>query len=132
MDASEWEAMKKNEKLLEEALEREREQSKNIEQLQKEKIEAMELNSKKVTIVEEVHTVENLLSNELKLVNSNLSHAEKDIEELTKELKLATEKNQAFAGFNKLKQDTLKVLTATKGRFGNKKAIDELKKVWQD
>ena len=256
MDASEWEAMKKNERLLEEALAREKEQSEKIEQLQKEKIEAMELNSKKVTIVEEVHTVERLLCrnspshilknldamyrayksgstfsghrhdsmfmgsgygnitdmemyrevdilqklfyteksevrnqngvrektvtyrgldqvkaelkdeylsklkadtkaelkegekafkknakltqdkkdlrNELKLVESNLSHAEKDIKNLTKELELATEKNQALADFDKLRQVTLKVLTVTEGRFGNKKAIDELKRVWKD
>ena len=61
MDASEWEAMKKNERLLEEALKREKEQSSIIDKLKEEKIEAMEVNSKKVTIVEEVHTVQTLL-----------------------------------------------------------------------
>jgi len=258
MDASEWEAMKKNEKLLEEALARGKEQSEKIEKLQEEKIEAMELNSKKVTIVEEVHTVERLLCrnspsnilksldamyraykngkdwpnhsdpmltgvrgmgygritdvqmyreigilqdlfyteknevrnqdgvrektvtyrgldqvkadlrdeylsklkaetkaelkegekafkknaklvqdkkdlrNELKLANGNLTHAEKDIKKLTAELKIATKRNESLADFDKLRQATLKVLTVTEGRFGNKKAIDQLKEVWQD
>ena len=58
MDMSEYEAMKKVEKLLEESLQREKEMSLSIELLQKEKIKVMEQNKKSVTIIEEKRTEE--------------------------------------------------------------------------
>jgi hypothetical protein len=53
MDISEYEAMKKVEKLLENSLQREQELSGAVELLQKEKIKIMEQNEKSVTIIEE-------------------------------------------------------------------------------
>jgi len=61
MDASEWETMKKNEKLLEEALAREKELSSKVETLQQEKIDALKANEKNVTIVKKVHVSESLM-----------------------------------------------------------------------
>ena len=58
MDASEWEAMKKVEKLLEEAVEREKVLSSEVEKLQQEKIKALEDNARMVTIKKEVTIVE--------------------------------------------------------------------------
>lgn len=58
MDASEWEAMKKVEKLLEESLQREQEMSAAVDKLKEEKIQALEDNSKMVTIKKEVTIVE--------------------------------------------------------------------------
>ncbi len=54
MDISEYEEMKKNARLLEESLERERKQSDTIEKLKEERIAALEENSKKVTTITEV------------------------------------------------------------------------------
>lgn len=48
MDSSEWESMKKAEKLLEDSLKREKEMSDKIEKLQKEKIEELKSMEKKV------------------------------------------------------------------------------------
>ena len=61
MDASEWETMKKNEKLLEKALAREKELSSKVETLQQEKIDALKANEKNVTIVKKVQVAESLM-----------------------------------------------------------------------
>ena len=53
MDISEYEAIKKVEKLLENSLQREKELSGAVEVLQEEKIKIMEQNKKSVTIIEE-------------------------------------------------------------------------------
>ena len=60
MDASEWEAMKKVEKLLEEAVAREKELSADVERLQQEKISALEANEKMVTIKKVVSSSETI------------------------------------------------------------------------
>lgn len=60
MDSSEWEAMKKVERLLEESLVREKELSANVEKLQQEKIEALEANEKMVTIKKTVISSETI------------------------------------------------------------------------
>lgn len=62
MDISEYEEIKKNQKLLEESLQREKELSLAIELLQKEKIEVMEQNKKSVTIIEKVEKTEIIYS----------------------------------------------------------------------
>lgn len=61
MDASEWETMKKNEKLLEEAVAREKELGAKVESLQKDKIDALKANEKMVTIVKRVNVAESLM-----------------------------------------------------------------------
>lgn len=61
MDSSEWEAMKKNEKLLEEALLREQELGDKLEKAQEEKIQTLRNNEKSVTVVKQVHVNESLL-----------------------------------------------------------------------
>lgn len=58
MDSSEWESMKKTEKLLEDSLKREKEMSDKIEKLQKEKIEELKSMEKKVVKISRNETHE--------------------------------------------------------------------------
>lgn len=61
MDSSEWEEMKKNAKLLEEAVAREKELGAKVEELQQANIDALKANEKMVTIVKKVEVVELLM-----------------------------------------------------------------------
>lgn len=61
MDISEYEEMKKNTKLLEEALKKQETLYAEIDKLKEEKIEVMKENEKSITIIEEVHTNEHVL-----------------------------------------------------------------------
>jgi len=60
MDMSEWEAMKKVQKLLEESLAKEKSLRSKVENLQKEKIDALKSNEKIVTIHKKVTTSETI------------------------------------------------------------------------
>lgn len=60
MDVSEWQLMKDKETLLEYALKREEMQSLKIETLKQEKIDALKLNEKSVTIIEETHSIDTI------------------------------------------------------------------------
>lgn len=61
LDISEYKLMEENKELLEQALKREEELHDKLEQSQQEKIDAMEANQKKVTIVEEITKTETCL-----------------------------------------------------------------------
>lgn len=62
MDASEWEAMKKVEKLLEQALKKEKKMSAKIDKLKEEKIDALKANEKMVTMVNKTEVTQLLCS----------------------------------------------------------------------
>jgi len=61
MDSSEWEEMKKNAKLLEEAVAREKELGARVEELQQANIDALKANEKMVNIVKRVQVSESLI-----------------------------------------------------------------------